>query len=172
MSKKKILLELAAVFVLMAILLVGCSQTTPTPTPQAALTITTTTLADGQVGTLYSQPVKATGGKGTYTWSLASGVLPGGFSLIANTGSINGKSLNAGTFNFTVQVSDGTNTATRPLSITIKPSLMPIIIDTTSLPGGEVRDCLFSYVKRFRRKRDLYLVDFRRLSSGGFKHRR
>jgi large repetitive protein len=66
------------------------------------------------------------------------GSLPGGFSLIANTGSINGKSLTAGTFTFTVQVSDGTNTATRPLSITIKPSLMPIIIDTTSLPSGEV----------------------------------
>ena len=143
MLKKKIVLELATVFGLMAILFVGCGQTTPIPATQAALTISTPSLADGQVGIVYSQTLQAAGGKGkgAYSWSLAGGSLPGGFSLNTMTGSINGTSNTAGTSAFTVQVTDvtvGTSTATRSFSITIKPSLMPLVIGTTSLANGEV----------------------------------
>jgi hypothetical protein len=138
MLNQKIALGLAAILGLMAILIAGCGQAAPVPATQAALTISTASLADGQVGIIYSQTLKAAGGKGNYTWSLAGGSLPGRFALLANTGSINGTPDKDGTFSFTVQVSDGTSTATRDFSITIKPSGVPLVIGTTSLANGEV----------------------------------
>jgi len=61
----------------------------------------------------------ATGGSGSYTWSLASGSLPGGLILTPATGGIAGTPLTAGNFPFVAQVTDGTTTATQSLSITI-----------------------------------------------------
>src|ERR1019366_7722010 len=54
------------------------------------LKITTASLANGQVGTPYSQTLAATGGTVPYTWSLASGTLPGGLTLNPSTGLISG----------------------------------------------------------------------------------
>lgn len=67
--------------------------------------ITTTTLPDGAVGTAYSQTLAATGGNGTLTWSLASGILPSGLSL-SSGGVISGTPTAVGTSNFTVRVAD------------------------------------------------------------------
>ncbi|MFC1660074.1 putative Ig domain-containing protein [Gemmatimonadota bacterium] len=101
-----------------------------------ALAITTTTLPGGTVGTAYSQTLAATGGDGTYTWSLASGTLPGGLSLAAGTGVISGTPTTAGTSNFTVQVASAGQTDTQALSITI--NWPPVTVTTASLPGGQV----------------------------------
>jgi Putative Ig domain len=101
--------------------------------------ITTTTLQDGRVGTPYVVTLQASGGTGVLSWSLASGSLPSGLTLDADTGTISGTptSQGAGTSNFKVQVIDSAETpvsAQQPLSLTIEnPSLA---ITTTSLPDG------------------------------------
>jgi hypothetical protein len=100
--------------------------------------ITTTTLANGTVGTAYSSTLAATGGAGTLTWSVASGsTLPAGLSL--SSGNISGTPTAAGTFSFTVQVTDSAPkavSATQQLSLTINP--VGLNITTTSLSGGVV----------------------------------
>ncbi len=87
--------------------------TVPAPTDKADdsgtttdLSISTTTLADGKVGTFYTALLQATGGTTPYTWSILSGVLPGGISLNSSTGVLSGTPTAPGTFNFVVQVAD------------------------------------------------------------------
>src|SRR6266568_3661876 len=67
------------------------------------LQITTTSLPPGKLGQPYSAQFTATGGSGTYTWSLVSGALPAGLTL-SSDGSITGTLQAAGHFSFTVQV--------------------------------------------------------------------
>jgi hypothetical protein len=77
-------------------------------------------LANGTVGTAYSATLAASGGTTPYTWSITAGSLPAGLTLQASTGVINGTPTTAGTYNFTVQVSDSlTGTSSKDLSITI-----------------------------------------------------
>lgn len=84
-----------------------------------SIRITTTTLANGTVGTAYSQTLEATG-NGTITWSIADGSLPDGLSLNTATGEISGTPTAEGTFSFTVKASNGVDTdATQALTITI-----------------------------------------------------
>lgn len=104
-------------------------------TINAALTITTTALPDGSVGAPYSQPVGVTGGTVPYTYALSTGVLPGGLSLSSTGGLITGKPTSAGSWTFTVQVTDATRfTASKQLSLTINTGLA--ITSTSPLTGG------------------------------------
>jgi large repetitive protein len=105
---------------------------TVTPAP---VSITTASLPNGQVGVSYTQNLQASGGAGTYTWSVSAGTLPSGLSLGAS-GQITGTPAASGNASFTVKVIDPTGSATRVLSINI--AAVPIAITTTSLPGGEV----------------------------------
>jgi putative Ig domain-containing protein len=102
-------------------------------------TITTTSLPNGTVTKPYSQTVVATGGTGALTWSISAGSLPTGLNPIdPSTGKITGTPSAAGTFNFTVQVTDTLNQSdTQALSITIVLPPPPNIT-TTSLPNGTV----------------------------------
>ena len=84
-----------------------------------ALSVATSSLPNGQVGSYYSQTLAASGGNGTYIWSLYSGNLPDGLSLNSSTGMISGTASAAGRFSFSVQVTDGICTATGVLSIII-----------------------------------------------------
>ena len=63
-------------------------------------------LAGGKVGDSYSEPILAAGGVSPYTFSLASGSLPGGTSLNTSTGVISGTLTTAGTFSFTIGATD------------------------------------------------------------------
>src|SRR5204863_67883 len=56
----------------------------------AGLTITTASLANGQIGALYSQTLTATGGAAPYRWTAMSGRLPRGLTLDESTGWISG----------------------------------------------------------------------------------
>ncbi len=103
----------------------------------APLTITTTSLAAGTVGQSYSQTLSASGGQTPYTWSVASGSLPPGLSLNSATGAVTGTPTAAGTYGFVAQVTDGAQTDTQTLSITVS-STAALVISSWNLPGGKV----------------------------------
>ena len=98
------------------------------------ITMVTTTLLNGAVGVGYSQSL---GSEGTrpLTWSIIAGSLPDGLSINADSGGITGTPTVAGTFNFTVQVSNAAGSDSRSFAITVleRPS-----ITTTTLPNGTV----------------------------------
>jgi len=105
------------------------------------LTITTTSpLAAGTTGTAYGPvTLNATGGTAPYTWALATGsTLPAGLSLTA--GSISGTPTAAGTFNFSIKVTDSAtptaNTLTKAFSITVTAPGTPLTITTTTLSAA------------------------------------
>jgi hypothetical protein len=104
----------------------------------SSLVVTTLALPSGIVATPCSQSLSATGGVQPYSWSLTSGNLPPGLGL-SSAGVIFGTPTEAGSFSFTVQVSDSTSpaqTATRMLTLQI---VEPLAITTTSpLPAGTV----------------------------------
>jgi hypothetical protein len=106
-----------------------------TETVHASLAVNTSSLAGGTVGVSYGAGLSASGGQPPYNWSLASGSLPPGLSLDPQGGDIYGTPLTAGTYPFSVQVTDGVQTSQpRPLSIAIAaPSIpAPLTIVTAS----------------------------------------
>ncbi len=103
----------------------GTQAYTVTIAPPQALAVTTTSsqLPGGSVSAAYpATQLNATGGIAPYTWLLVSpgtGPLPSGLSFNSG-GAITGTPTAAGTFPFTVQVTDSKSaTATANLSITI-----------------------------------------------------
>jgi hypothetical protein len=83
------------------------------------LSITTAGLSSGTVGVNYSQQLSATGGNGSYSWSLESGSLPAGFSNQIPNGFISGTPTAVGTSTFTIKVTSGTLTASKTFNLTI-----------------------------------------------------
>jgi len=82
------------------------SITVQNPPP---LQITTASLPSGVTATGYSGPLRATGGELPYAWSISQGQLPAGLELKNNgdgTATVVGTPIEAGTSNFTVQVTD------------------------------------------------------------------
>ena len=82
-----------------------------------------TPLANGAVGTAYSQALQASGGTPPYGWTVSAGALPGGLSLHPTNGTITGTPTTPGTFNFTARLADAASptpaAVTRDFSITI-----------------------------------------------------
>ncbi len=72
--------------------------------PCGSITITPTALLNGLVGVSYTQALSATGGSGSYTFSLASGNLPAGLGLSGNM--IVGIPTTAGASTFTIRATD------------------------------------------------------------------
>ena len=92
--------------------------------PPLPLVITSgTCCTNGTVGTAYQTNFFASGGVQPYTWSIISGQLPPGLKLAASPpAGLSGTPTTAGTFTFTVAVTDSTGTrTTEPGSITIQP---------------------------------------------------
>ena len=73
----------------------------------AGLVITTApVLAAATVGLRYGQVFDIAGGRPPYVWSISSGGLPAGMTLDASAGALGGIPAAAGSFQFTVDVSD------------------------------------------------------------------
>src|SRR6266513_916568 len=102
------------------------------------LIVTTTALSNGTAGAAYpSTNLQASGGVPPYAWTLASAAstFPGGLTL-GRLGGISGTATTAGTYNFTVQVTDSVNsTAMTNLRILIN-AAPPLIVTTTALSNG------------------------------------
>jgi hypothetical protein len=66
-----------------------------------------TDLCSGRVGTAYNYAVYGKGGAGEYTYELTAGALPDGLSLDEDSGYISGTPTDAGSFVFSITVTDG-----------------------------------------------------------------
>src|SRR4051794_17589909 len=101
----------------------------------AALKVTTTMLPEAIAGTRYDAALAANGGPQPFSWSLSSGSLPGGLSVVTS-GSISGVPASAGVANFTVQVKDANgSTDTQNLRLTVNPA---VSVGTASLPDAQL----------------------------------
>jgi hypothetical protein len=96
------------------------------------ITTTPTTLANGTVGTAYSQTFAASGGATPYTYAVASGILPAGLSLNATTGVISGTPTSTAAQTFTLRATD-VNTCVVTRSYTVTPVCPTITVNPTTL---------------------------------------
>lgn len=86
----------------------------------APVQINTTSLPNSLRGRSYYQSLQASGGSGSYVWSVSSGALPAGLSLDTASGIIRGRSRLKGNATFTITVQDAQNqgiSASLPFSI-------------------------------------------------------
>ncbi|MGD0856529.1 MAG: ice-binding family protein [Dehalococcoidia bacterium] len=107
------------------------------------ITLAPTTLPNGQLSVPYSRAITATGGTGTYTYTVIAGAQPTGLTL-ASGGLLSGTPTATGTFTFTVQATD---TGVTPncfgswiYTIVINPAGCPTITlaPTPPLPAGTI----------------------------------
>jgi Putative Ig domain len=138
--------QLLSVLVLMVVhFAAGCAGTVLPESRQGSappLSITTSSIPSAQLQNPYSAALTATGGTSPYTWSIQSGSLPAGLTLSASTGTISGTPTAAGSFRFTVKVTDSTTptaqTATQSFSITIAAAAYSVLLNWAASPSLSV----------------------------------
>lgn len=94
--------------------------------------VATSSLQEGHTGMSYSATLSASGGKGTRTWSIASGSLPAGLGL-SSSGDVSGVP-SSGSSTFTARVTDA-NGRFSERTFTLTVYLSPLVT-TTSLPDA------------------------------------
>ncbi|MBX7223663.1 MAG: putative Ig domain-containing protein [Blastocatellia bacterium] len=89
------------------------------------ITVNPTTLANGTVGTAYSQNLTGSGGTGPYSFTVSAGTLPNGLTL-STGGVLSGNPTLSSSFNFTVQAMDSNGcTGTRAYTVIIDKDVSP-----------------------------------------------
>jgi|GEM_PF-198479 len=101
------------------------------------IAFTPTTLPAATTAVAYSQTFSASGGIGPYSYALTAGALPAGIGL-SGGGLVSGTPTAAGTYNFTVTVSDSHSfTAANAYSITVADPTVTVTSPAAgSLPGA------------------------------------
>jgi len=100
--------------------------------------ISTEVLPSAVIGTTYHQTLAGSGGDGTYTWSINSGLLPDGLELSAD-GTVSGTPTTLGDFRFNLKVTSGGQEATKYFLITIVSGDLGVILDSLQfelIPAG------------------------------------
>ena len=106
-----------------------------------AVEITTTSpLPGGIVGVPYSQTLQATGGDGSYIWSVIGGTPPAGVGLSA-AGLLSGTPSAPGTSTFTVQAVSGGIGTSKLFSLTVAAPPLPTAIALSFQPGPSNSQC-------------------------------
>lgn len=101
--------------------------------------IVTASLANGVVGSSYSQTLTAQGGVAPYVWSVVSGTLPPGLSLAPATGVVSGIPTIAVQSTFTVTVKDGIGqNASASLIISVNALISLVLPNGTQQPGNSI----------------------------------
>ena len=77
-----------------------------TVTVVPTLAITTNSLPAANIGVSYTTTITATGGVSPYTFAVTTGSLPAGLTLNSTTGALSGTPAAAGSFTFTVTITD------------------------------------------------------------------
>ena len=98
---------------------------TASATSANQLVIGATALPGATANQPYTSTLNAVGGTLPYTWSITSGQLPAGVSLVSSTGAISGMPIASGTFSFTATVVDSGNpkqTSSATISIPVASS--------------------------------------------------
>ena len=94
------------------------------------------TLPGGTVGMPYSYVLTAAGGTPPYSWALAGGTLPADVVVNAESGALTGSPGNAGSFAFTVRVTDRSSaTADQSFQLTVGSAPGPAATPTLSFSG-------------------------------------
>ena len=117
----------AAVTRTFTVRVVGSNGTGNASTRVASITIvpapsvTSGAPAGAVVGTAYSTTFTATGGVGSYIWSVDTGTLPAGLTLDAATGALTGTPSTPGTTDFSIRATDtSTGFGTQAVTLVIK----------------------------------------------------
>lgn len=102
-----------------------------------SLVLSPATLPNATQGVVYSQTVSASGGSGSYTYSISAGSLPAGMSLNPSTGAVTGIPTGSGPANFTIQALDTLgNIGSQAYSINV--GTQSLTISPPTLPAGTV----------------------------------
>ena len=104
----------------------------------APVSLITTSLPSGNVTSPYATTIAAANGTKPYSFSIATGAVPPGLAL-SSAGVLAGTPTTAGTYTFTVKVTDATSgTATAPYTLTIAPTAAPLTLGPATLPSATV----------------------------------
>jgi putative Ig domain-containing protein len=101
-----------------------------------APSVSTASLSQGEVGVAYTQTLMVSGGAAPYTWSVASGSLPAWLTLNTSTGTLSAAQPQAGSFSFSVQVTDSASVTSPTQALTLTVIAAPTITPA-ALPNGE-----------------------------------
>ena len=96
--------------------LAGCGQSTTTPTDPVS--ISAVNVAEGVAGEPYTQRFIATGGNGSFSWTVSSGTLPAGLAL-SGGGVLSGTPTQTGTFGLTLVVTSGDQSSALSIQLVI-----------------------------------------------------
>src|SRR3990167_3402124 len=100
-----------------------------------ALELTTSTLANVRLGSAVDAKLEARGGTPPYKFALASGSLPDGVILKADTGQLSGIAGSPGEHAFSIRVTDQDEaSASKALTLYVVPNALEVV--TTALPPG------------------------------------
>ena len=119
----------------------------------------------GEVGVSYSDQLTVTGGTSPFTWSVSAGSLPGGVTLNASTGLLSGTPTTAGTYSFTVKVTDSSGlSSTEAVTLTV---IAGAVAELPGPAGGLDQHRLRRHPDRVRRYQPVHLVGEQRQPARG-----